>query len=99
MGYATKAVDERAKMAKERGYCPICLYPGHQAEVCKSAKNPRSICGFEGCQKHHHSSPHGAEDRYITEVNMLEIKSVCRGDIRDTLLEREWMRADREVRQ
>ena len=59
-GYAVEAVDKRAAMAKAGGYCPVYLYPGHAAEACKNATNPKSVCSMKGCQKHHHPSLHGA---------------------------------------
>ena len=69
-GYAAEAVDKRAAMAKAGENCPVCLYPGHLAEACKNATNPKYVCCMKGCKKHHHPSLHGAKDKYVTSVEV-----------------------------
>ena len=82
-GYAVEAVDKRAAMAKAGGYCPVYLYPGHAAEACKNATNPKSVCSMKGCQKHHHPSLHGFKDKYVTSVNILMATAMCDEDTKD----------------
>ena len=60
--YAAEAVDKQAAMAKDGGYCPVCLYLGHPAEACKNAANARYLCSMKGCEKQHHPSLYCAKD-------------------------------------
>ena len=71
-GFMSEAVDKRTEMAKKGGYCPVCLYPGHNAATCKNADSSRYVCGVKGCDKHHHPILHGSKDKYVTSVNVVK---------------------------
>ena len=74
-GFMMEGVEARVQMAKKGGYCPVCLYPGHDADKCKNASNDRYICGQAGCLKHHHPVLHGSKDKFVTAVNVVEVEA------------------------
>ena len=69
-------MDNQAVMANADGYCLVCLCPGHTAEACKNATNPKYVCSMKGCQTHHHPSLHGNKDKYVTSNNILMATSM-----------------------
>ena len=62
------SVSDRTAILKKASACPICLFPGHKADLCKNKDNPKYVCGVRGCTSHHHVSLHGCKDPVIVSV-------------------------------
>lgn len=58
-------------MTKEEGYCPVGLYPGHDAATWKDANSMEHVCEVNGCDKHHHPVLNRSKDNYVTLENMV----------------------------
>ena len=66
--WMTGSVVDQTNLLKKAGACPICLFPGHRADVCKQKDNPKYVCGVKGCSSHHHVSLHGSKDPIVVSV-------------------------------
>ena len=66
--YMKMSVNDRSSCVETAGWCPVHLLDTHNITQCKNLNDPNSICGIDGCQKHHHKSLHGATSAFIANV-------------------------------
>ena len=67
--YMNMSVNDRSSCVEAAGWCPVHLLDTHNISQCKNLNDPNSICGIDGCQKHHHKSLHGATSAFIANVH------------------------------
>ena len=48
--YMGENVAGKARMVVKGNNCVICLHPNHTADSCFDKKNPKRVCGLDGCR-------------------------------------------------
>ena len=72
-GYMNMSVSERSTCIETAGWCPIHLLGTHNLSGCNNTNDARSVCGINGCQKHHHKSLHGGTTPFIASILSTEL--------------------------
>ena len=78
--------NERGEWIEKAYYCPIHLVGSHVLQDCNSANDAKSICGIDGCSKHHHKSLHGGTSTFIANVLATESSSFSISEADNVLL-------------
>ena len=66
-------VNDRSSCVETAGWCPVHLLGTHSLSECNNLNDVKSICGIDGCQKHHHKSLHGGTSAFIANVHATDL--------------------------
>ena len=62
--------NEQGDCVEKANLCPIHLVRSHTLADCNAAHDAKSICGIDGCTRHHHKSLHGGTSPFLASVLM-----------------------------
>ena len=68
--YMGMSPNEQGDCVEKANLCPIHLVRSHTLADCNAAHDAKSICGIDGCTRHHHKSLHGGTSPFLASVLM-----------------------------
>ena len=66
--YMAMDVDSRGACVERANWCPIHLIGTHTLSDCNKTSDPGSLCGINGCSKHHHQTLHGGSTPFLASI-------------------------------
>ena len=66
--YMAMSPNDRGSCVERANWCPFHLVSTHTLSNCNVAQDPTSVCGVDGCTKHHHKSLHGGNTPFLASI-------------------------------